>query len=202
MKALRLILSLMLLAALAPAQDSTGVSDPPDVEVVKKSWRKTVRPPDLDEDPFETNDRHREAVRAQRRSAESNAVRIARGDTALPARVPSAGPPAPAPDPYSPTYVYTVKVRNSGAKTVRSLVWEYVFTDPVTWAVVGRHHYESKVKLRAGRSGELVGYSASPPARVVDARRAGDVSEGRLVERVVIYRVEYEDGSVWERSQK
>ena len=202
MKALRLILSLMLLAALVPAQDSTNVSDPPDVEVVKKSWRKTVRSPDLDEDPFETSDRHREAVRAQRRSVESNAARIARGEEVLPAKLPSAGPPAPAPDPYSTTYIYTVKVRNTGAKTMRSMVWEYVFTDPGTGKAVGRHHYESKVKIRAGRSGELVGHSASPPARGVDARRAGDVSEGRLVERVVIYRIEYEDGSAWERAQK
>lgn len=192
----------MLLAAIAPAQESSDVSDPSDVEVVKKSWRKVVRPIGLDEDPFETNDRHREAVRAQRQTAETNAVRIARGDTVLPAKTPPARPPAPPPDRYPPRYIYTVKVRNTGAKTMLALVWEYVFTDPDTGEEVGRHHYESKVKIRAGKSGELVGHSASPPARVVDARRAGDDSEGRLVQRVIIHRIEYEDGSVWERAQK
>lgn len=64
---------------------------------------------------------------------------------------------------------------------------------------VGHNRFMTEVNLRQGRSKRIVEYSASPPTRTVDAARAGESSERHYGERVVIHRIDYTDGSFWER---
>jgi hypothetical protein len=187
-----------LLAGAASAQNSPAASDPPGVTVVQQSWRSQVRNPQLDEDPFIPNYEYREAMRAQKENIRQTAISLKTTGVAVnnpPRTILRADHP---PGLYI-TYIYSVKVRNAGEKTIRSVVWEYVFFDPDTQVEMGRHQQTSKVKIHPGKSQDLSRSSTSPPAQVVDASKAAKDPAAKLSERVVIHRIEYADGSVWQR---
>jgi len=200
MKSLKLVLSVILLAGSSAAvQTSTSPTDAPGVTVSKSSWRRVVRNPALDEDPFQASREQVALERARKETMRTNDVRQDLGLERLPmpsragvARLPSGAP--------SPEYIYEVKISNTGAKTIRSLVWNFIVLEPQTGREVGQHRFTSLVGLRAGKSKSLTARSAAPPAGVVDASSAGKQVREQYSERVVIERIEYEDNTVWERT--
>ncbi|MBV9927698.1 MAG: hypothetical protein JOZ96_21950 [Acidobacteria bacterium] len=177
----------------APAAATTNTA-PPDLVVLQKKWQSFSRNPALDQDPFDANDDFADTQRAQRVNDQMNKMR-GRGAEAL-------EPPPPSTKrnkdtPHSEvikTYVYRAKVKNTGAKTICVIDWGYNFLDPDTQQELGQHLYTTKVKIRPGHEDELVGRSAKPQTATISAKSAGK----ELGEQVVIYRVEYEDGSVWQ----
>jgi hypothetical protein len=199
MKTLQLLAAATLLSASTLAQDvSAPAAAAPDLEVVQKSWRRETHNPDLDADPFRANDQHRELAQARAAASELNIRRTNQNNVAL-------GPPKPAPltvDPASSDkprdmYVYSMKVKNRGAKSIRSLTWEYVFADPKTGHELSRFRHEGKVKIGPGKSGGVTFRTLSPPSGVVSANQLGLNEREQFSEAVVILRVEYEDGSIW-----
>ena len=200
MKTLYLVLVVLLLAVAAAAQVPSSPPDAPGVAVIKTSWRRQVHNPALDEDPFHASREQAELERARKATIKENDVRADLGQERLP--LPSrAG--APRAESGGPTirYVYEAKISNTGDKAIRKLVWEYALLDPATGRDVGQHRFTSEVSIRPGKSKTLVGHSASPAARVVDASKAGkETQRGQYTERVVIHRIEYDDGSAWERA--
>lgn len=195
---LSLLLFLFLLAGGASAQPGPDTADPPDLSIAEKSWRKVVRHPALDADPFEANDAHKELEQAHKDNSIRNANRVREGGTPQ-ATVPRTKLPGNEPEGPSARYVYRVKVRNTGTKTVLALVWDYRFFNPDTLEEVGHHSFTERVKIRPGKGFELIGHSASPPARVIDSTKAAEDLGAQYSEKVVIRRVEYADGSVWLR---
>jgi hypothetical protein len=202
MKIVSLILCVILLGAgIASAQNAPNVSDPPDVVVLKKEWRPVVRSPLLDADPFSPNTEFNDALRAQRVNDIQNAIRARGSESREPPPVrgnksrPVSAYPAGA-------YLYQVKIRNTGAKTIRAVDWGYIFTDPETQQEQGRHRYSNKVKIRPGQNKDLVGRTATPPTRTVNVRSVGKESSKQFSEHVVIYRIEYDDSTVWQNPSK
>lgn len=207
MKVLRIAALMCLLAGFASAQGvaaptaAAAVSgDAPDVKVLKNKWRRQVRHPALDEDPFRAGQVATDMQQDKRETIRSNVInkQLGRDPAPLPngqpALVSSTGP--------SPTYVYEVKIMNTGTKTIRTLVWEYMFFDPDTQQEVGRHLYKSRVDLRPGKSRMVDGISLSPQTRTVDVAKTGKKLEQQYSERVVIQHIEYADGSSWMRGSK
>ena len=177
----------------APAAPATPAAAPPDLVIVQKKWQSYTRNPALDADPFDANEEFEDARQAQKVNDIRNAVR-ARGSESReppPARVSKIDHPD---SKQIVTYVYRAKVKNTGAKTIRVIDWAYTFLDPDTQQEIGRHPYTTKVKLRPGQDNELIGRSGKPQTSTVSAKNAGK----GLGEQVVIYRVEYDDGSVWQ----
>ena len=203
MKTLSLVL-LLLLPACAAAQEVAAVApEPHGVSVVKSRWQKRVYNPALDEDPMASVPDYR-LLEAERREVQrANAARERRGQQARPTPMGNAESMASLPPNETTTYyLYEVKVVNKGAKKIRSLLWEYVLLDTETKREVGRHLFESKGGIDAGKSKGLTGLSTQPLAAVVDASKPAKESRGQYTERVDIRRVEYEDGTVWEREQQ
>ncbi|HUQ30760.1 MAG TPA: hypothetical protein VM095_01515 [Pyrinomonadaceae bacterium] len=197
------LLLLLVLAgsAAASAQTLPDPSGPSDIAVLKSKWDLNVRNPQLDEDPFRANDEQREFEKVQKEAERLNrqGQRQAGVDAKYPVRkriyrdLPS-GPQV--------TFIYTVKVQNTGSKIVQAIVWTYAFSDPSTQKEVGRHQHTSKVKIKPGKTEELVGRSASPPIQIIDARKANGALPDQIDERVLIEQIEYTDGSVWQRPSK
>ncbi|HEX7314846.1 MAG TPA: hypothetical protein VF297_13045 [Pyrinomonadaceae bacterium] len=183
-------------AAQAPAATVPATpAIPPDLVVLQKKWQTYTRNPALDQDPFAANDDFADAQRQQRMNDLQNKIR-GRGAEALEPPTPRAKNSNKEAPPMGTvtTYVYRAKVKNTGAKTIRLIDWGYTFLDPDTRQEIGRHLYTAKVKLRPGQDNELVGRSAKPQTSTVNVKSAGKEPG----EQVVIYRVEYDDGSVWQ----
>jgi hypothetical protein len=94
-------------------------------------------------------------------------------------------------------YRYKVSVRNGGAKAVKSIDWDYVFLDPNTQAEVARHQFASDEKIGPGKEKELSVFQLAPPTRTVSARDSSRKDAPPFVERVILVRVLYADGTTW-----
>jgi hypothetical protein len=180
-------------AAQTPAPTTTTTPAPPDLVLLQNKWHSYTRNPALDADPFDANDDFEGERQLQKANEIRNTIR-ARGSEpreAPPARVSKIDHPD---SKQIVTYVYQVKVKNTGAKTIRVIDWGYTFLDPETQQELGHHPYTTKVKLRPGQDTELIGRSGNPQTSTVDVKSAGK----KMVEQVVVYRIEYDDGSVWQ----
>lgn len=204
MKTLELALLIILLAGSVAAQVPSSASGPPDVVVLKISWRRVSHNPRLDEVAPSTNPERtlKMAVNTARINA-ANSTRNQGIDTPPPVLfdVPSI--------PYSPPtvrpwagFIYEFTIKNTGSKIIRKLVWEYSFTDPVTQQTVGRRQFRSSVRILPGRTAKLVTRSSLPPVGTINAARAGQNSHDQSPEQMVIQRIKYADGSVWQRGSK
>lgn len=196
MKGRALLLLVFLLLVDISAQSSQAQPEAPHLTVTKKTWRKEVHIPALTSDPFRSNDEQAEMQRAQRDNAIRNSVRVREGNTPQPT-VRNAKPMPTEPEGPTSRFVYRVTVKNSGPKTITGLVWDYVFFDSEKAELVGQHSFQNRVKIRTGKSTELIGETTRPPTLVLDATKA---KKGEaLSEEVIIRRIVYEDGSFWQR---
>jgi hypothetical protein len=204
MKLLAASFLILIPALVALAQTPTNSQDPPDIVVLKFSWDKERI--GWQRDPFsppvESNDEMRIRARDERRIEEakkagssgevSRAERDARADAAIATRVRQKAPPGYA-------YRYKVSVRNSGAKTIKAVDWDYIFFEPGTLTEIGRHQFTSEEKIRPGKNAELDMMILAPPTQTVSAEALSKGKGPHFDERVVLMRIEYSDGSAWQR---
>ena len=95
-------------------------------------------------------------------------------------------------------FAYRVKIKNSAAQVVEILFWEYQFIDPANESNTTRHQFLCGLSLAQGKEKELEGFSVSSPASVVNVESLGK-KDSSFREKVVINRVEYADGTIWQR---
>lgn len=95
-------------------------------------------------------------------------------------------------------FAYKIKVQNPGTKAVEIVFWEYQFHDPADPSLVARRQFLCGVNIGADKSKELEGFSLSGPG-VVNVNTLADKPENPFKEAVLINRVEYADGSIWQR---
>ena len=94
-------------------------------------------------------------------------------------------------------YAYHIKVQNTIKKVVETVFWEYQFQDPAKADLVARRQFVCAVDMPEGKSKELEGFSLSGPSDVVDVNTLN--SGAAFKETVVINRIEYTDGTIWQR---
>jgi hypothetical protein len=193
-------------AAATPAAPSaapaTAPAAPPDVVVLKHSWSKERI--NWESDPFggpvetfddvrrrQADQRRIERARATGNTAEAAKVeREMRSEQVIKAR-------SPAPPRYA--FLYKISVRNEGTKAVKEIDWDYVFTDSMTGEEVGRREFTGVEKIAPGKSKELSFTTPAPPARRISVHALDKRERAGLNEQVVLVRVLYEDGTVWQR---
>lgn len=95
-------------------------------------------------------------------------------------------------------YEYEVEVRNGSSREVISVTWTYVFTDPVTEKELVRHSFHSKTTIKSGKEKKLVVQTDESEPKVINAQ-ADRKKGGAWKEAVIVEKVEYSDGSKWER---
>ena len=96
-------------------------------------------------------------------------------------------------------YRYKVTLRNDGAKTIKSIDWDYYFVDPVTNQELARHQFTSDDTIKPGKSKEVSVLYLKPPVKIVDARSLRRKEKAFFVAQVIIARLQFSDGSVWQR---
>jgi hypothetical protein len=201
MKILNLAILLLFSMGAVIAQDLSTSEQAPGVTVSGNKWRKENRPNLLDDGLLRDHERQIEYERDMKDTLYANTIRQKAGEPPL--RLPT--PPRTSPvtfDRNSTRYAYEVKFSNTGAKKIRKLVWEYVLLDRDTGRQLGHHEFTSEANIAPRMTKKLIGYSMSTPTSVVDAKNAGKEEPGNYLERVVVNRIEYDDGTFWERESK
>jgi hypothetical protein len=183
----------------APAQI---LPDPSGLSVIKKQWSMTRITPHnsvLLEDPFDAIDESNRANREQKTILRENKVRALKGLPTDPSSMTTEPPPRTERSlKASAAYIYQLRLRNDGAKTIRNVVWEYVFLDPASGEEVGRHRFVSRLDLRPRETGGVKMRLISPPTGAVDARTMGKKPGDIYVEQIIIRSVMFADGTVWQ----
>ena len=95
-------------------------------------------------------------------------------------------------------FLYETRIRNDGAKQIEIVFWEYQFIDQSN-TVVARHQFLCGAKIKSAKEKDLSVFSLLRPSDVVNAAIVGDKSPAGLREKVLLNRVEYADGSIWQR---
>lgn len=95
-------------------------------------------------------------------------------------------------------FAYKIKVQNAARKPIEIVFWEYQFHDPADSSLVARRQFLCGVNIPAEKSKELEGFSLSGPG-VVNVSTLANKTENPFKELVLINRVEYSDGSIWQR---
>jgi hypothetical protein len=199
MKTLKIVMIGVCLASIAMAQEIPTTSVPADIEVVKKSWRRELINLALGVDPLKVHDEYQQAVHAQKEADKYNKKKPA-GEPAVRPKTPVPKPSDLPPSGLIERFYYQVKIKNIGNKTMKTVVWEYVFFDPETKAEISRFQCTDKVKIGPGKSADLLMNSATPPSSIIDVRKA-DKGQQQFIEQIVIARIEYNDGSFWQNPQ-
>jgi hypothetical protein len=183
------------------AQEASS-SDPPDVIVLEKSWHKEPQVgPGGSSNPLDPN----EALIKQTHM-EKAAIKQ-REESSLPGQSTTARMPVPAPRPIEParsvttTYVYKIKVKNNGSKTIKSVEWEYQFLNPQSLEVMGYRRITSDTTLSPGKTKKLERRFTRQPTILVNAGQLDKKYRDQFTERLLIHRIQYSDGSVWQRPQ-
>ena len=96
-------------------------------------------------------------------------------------------------------FAYRVKIHNTSAKLIEIIFWEYQFKESANSTTVSRRQFLCGVSIKPEKDKELEAFSLSGPQDVVSvdtlAKKSGNLGE----EKVIINRVEYADGSIWQR---
>jgi len=189
-------------AATSVGQESSGFSAP-SIEILKLHWEKQVRlPRNFDPSVIPTggafSDPASRTAAPAGATVMSDATRAATRNQSATAAANDTFPATPGRLPVF--YVYSLKIRNVGAKPIEGLAWDYLFLDPESNTELGRHQFLSFEKVAVNKSATLQSQLRSPPIRVVraaDSQRRAHSSSPKLRERAVIQCVLYADDTVW-----
>ena len=93
-------------------------------------------------------------------------------------------------------YLYSLKIKNTGAKKIEGVAWTYTFFDRSTKAELGRHEFLSYRRLTPGAQGVLENPIRSPPTRVVKASESPKPAP-QMTEQATVECVLFDDDTVW-----
>ena len=196
MKYLYSTLLLLLLTVAALAQT---LPHPSEVEVLQKKWSKGSTSSSIstaDEDPFRAINETRQAVQNREADLRDRAIRQQQG---LPPEQPRSSNTQARVKPEvseriqnSGSYIYQIKIKNNGTKTIKSIAWEYVFLSPTNNKELNKLKFLSETNLKSGKTDNLIMRSSNPPTLVIQAE-----DEDKYIEQIIIKSIQFEDGTVW-----
>jgi hypothetical protein len=96
-------------------------------------------------------------------------------------------------------FSYRAKIQNASKKVIEIVFWEYQFKEKANPQTVGRRQFLCAVNIKPDKEKELLGLSLSGPSNVISVESLANKSGNLFDEKVVINRVEYTDGSIWQR---
>jgi hypothetical protein len=96
-------------------------------------------------------------------------------------------------------YAYRAKVKNAGTKVIDIMFWEYQFKELANPSTVVRRQFLCGVNIKPGKEKELQAFSLYGPSEVVSVDSLANKSGNIFEEKIVINRIEYADGTIWQR---
>ena len=96
-------------------------------------------------------------------------------------------------------FAYRAKVQNASAKVIEILFWEYQFVDSTNPAIMSRRQFLCAVNIKPAKEKEIQAFSLSGSSDVVSVGALANKAGSPFQEKAVINRVEYADGTIWQR---
>jgi hypothetical protein len=96
-------------------------------------------------------------------------------------------------------FAYRVKLQNVSLKPIEIIFWEYQFINPADPKVTARRQFLCAVNIKPEKTFEIKAFSLSGPSDVVTVESLAGNKDGLFKENVVINRVEYQNGAIWQR---
>ena len=202
-----LLLLSLLLAPAAAAQDGGPAAGDSSVVVLGSRWSKSSRKSSGKEEPaapmpaaaltradtnFERNRRATDPPGTRYPESDSVDARAAELEKSVRASQKSAPKTVE-------VFEYRARVRNAGARAIEVIFWEYEFAEAAAPANVVRRQFLCGVRLKPGKEKELEAFSHAGPGAVVAAGSLANGPGNLFAEKVTINRVEYADGTIWQR---
>jgi len=101
--------------------------------------------------------------------------------------------------PRTDGFTYQTKVQNNSAKPVAVIFWEYQFREKGNPAILSRRQFVCQANVKPSKTRDLEIFTLAAPSSVVSVKTLSKKSEPTFDETVIINRVEFEDGSNWQR---
>ena len=101
--------------------------------------------------------------------------------------------------PQTDGFTYQTKVQNKSAKPVAIVFWEYQFREKGNPKILSRRQFVCQARLKPAKTRDLEIFTLAAPSSVVSVKTLSKKSEPTFDEAVIINRVEFEDGSNWQR---
>ena len=205
MKTIVMLLLVMAMSVASQAQQVTlDPQGPSDVAIVKFTWGKEFLP-GWENNQFghsiETPDARRERLENERRIQQArntgNKVELTKRESAAKMLEDARSPKNT--ERLRDGYRYEVQITNTGAKTIKLIDWDYIFLDPDTLKEVARHQFTSDDTIKPGKSKKISVFYLIPPVKTVSVKMLSKKNMANFKEQVVLMRIQYSDGSVWQR---
>lgn len=177
-------------------------AEPHDVKVVKFNWSRVVaKQTDRGLDP--ADERFLEDIRDPRLNRPTTSDKVVIESWEAPGEADRQRRRGVSKEPDEKDvdgYVYKVTLQNKASTAIVAVHWDYLFVDPVDQSEVDRRPFYSSKRIEKGKKKELSEFSQAPPTRTVSATAAEkENNEFPYVGKIVINRVEYDNGTYWTR---
>jgi hypothetical protein len=96
-------------------------------------------------------------------------------------------------------FTYEVKFRNGGTKQAQTVFWEYQFTETAVSTNTSRRRFVCELKIKPEKEKLVQVFSTLGPGTVINVKNLSKKLGKQFDESVVVDRIEFEDGSVWQR---
>jgi hypothetical protein len=96
-------------------------------------------------------------------------------------------------------FEYKAKIKNTGTKVIEVVFWEYRFIETADPSSIARRQFLCGVNIKPDKDKELQAFSLMGPSDVISVSSLANKSGNLFEEKIIINRVEYSDGTIWQR---
>ena len=96
-------------------------------------------------------------------------------------------------------FAYQIKVQNASTKPIRNIFWEYRFREIAKPDTLARRQFLCSVQIKPEKQRDLQAFSLGGPSDVVNVKSLAKDPKKQFEEAVLINRVEFADGTFWQR---
>lgn len=201
------LLSILFVAQAVNAQTTTAAPETPEVQLIKFSWskerlyweRSPFGGPNENFHQMQFRARSEKRVTDAKRAGTSGEINKLEKDAKADAAIVAASNQPSKPPRYY--FSYRASMKNASTKTITEIDWDYVFFEEGTGDELDRREFTSVQNIGPGKQKELTFLLPTPPTRRISVHSLDKKERSGIVEKVVIVRVKYADGSVWQLPQ-
>lgn len=97
-------------------------------------------------------------------------------------------------------FTYQVRVQNASTKIVKHIFWEYRFRETANPQHVSRRQFLCTAQVRPEKQRDLQVFSLTGPTDSIHVKSLAKDLKGQFEEAVLINRIEFADGTSWQRA--